>query len=99
MTTKSKEVVDVSREEAVKMIDDSAGRIVGVSFWKKDHTLRHLVGRKSVTKYLRGGVRTSSEKDFIILFDLQKMDYRNVNRSTVEEVHTKGRIYRVKRDN
>jgi hypothetical protein len=72
------------------MIDSSNGKIVSVVFIKKDGSQRNLVGRLGVTKALKGGVKQVDENKFITIFDMQKNDYRNINRDTIISIKMNG---------
>ena len=55
-----------------------------------------------VKKHLRGGERTTSKEDFMIVFDTIKKQYRNVNLKTLDWIRFNGKMYKVKlqyRDN
>lgn len=78
------EVKRINRWDIVGLIN--IGLIVTVKFIKKDGTERVLTGRKGVAKYTVGGKRTSSEEEYIILWEMNNKDgktgkevYRNVS--------------------
>jgi hypothetical protein len=68
------------------LILDSHGRIVTVRFIKKDGTVRQMVCRLGVTKHLKGGQSTLNPEQYITAFDMQKQDYRAINRATILSV-------------
>jgi hypothetical protein len=68
------------------LILDSHGRIVTVRFIKKDGAVRQMVCRLGVTKHLKGGQSTLNPEQYITAFDMQKQDYRAINRSTILSV-------------
>jgi hypothetical protein len=65
------------------LIDSSDGKIVSVDFIKKDGSMRTLVGRIGVTKYLRGGKKTTDDSKFVTIYDIQNHGYRSVNRDSI----------------
>ena len=73
-----------------KVIECSEGRFFTVEFIKKDGTTRTLNGRLGVEKYLKGGDCTLDREKFVIVYDIQKKDYRAVNRETILSVKIDG---------
>jgi ethanolamine utilization cobalamin adenosyltransferase len=70
------------------------GKIFTVQFIKKDGTERTLTGRLGVTKYLVGGENTVAHKpEYLTVFDMQKVGYRNVNLDTVMALRSNGVDY------
>jgi len=63
-----------------------SGRFVTVEFIKKDGSIGHVHGRTGVKKHTKGGVRTSSDTEYIMFYDIHK-GYRNVNRNTIISVN------------
>lgn len=59
------------------------GRIFTVTFTKKDGTIRVMNCRMGVTKYLKGGKRTTDPDKYLIVFDMQNNAYRAVNKETI----------------
>lgn len=78
-----------------QMIDNSRGRIFGVTFRKKDNTVRHLVGRMGVAKNLKGGSNNSDPAKYITVWDMQASAYRLVNRDTIIELNINRTKYQV----
>lgn len=66
-----------------QMIDKSRGRIFGVTFRKKDGTVRKMGARLGVAKNLKGGTNNSDPRQYITVWDMQKCQYRLVNRETI----------------
>lgn len=69
-----------------ELIQETNGKIFKVIFTKKDNTERELIGRLGVKKFLKGGKlkHDPSQLNHIVVFDIQKMDYRTVNLNTVQ---------------
>ena len=78
--------------EAVKAIK---GKIFSAEFVKKDGTLREMVCRTGVKKYLKGGELPFDpvEKGLLPVFDMQKQDYRMINLKTIRRIKLEGTIW------
>ena len=79
-----------SSETLAKMIENSNGKIFRVTFVKRDGSIRDLVGRTGVTKYLKGGKRTTDENKYLCVYDIQNHGYRSINRGNILAVRTEG---------
>ena len=79
-----------SSETLAKMIENSNGKIFRVTFVKRDGSIRDLVGRLGVTKYLKGGKRTTDENKYLCVYDIQNHGYRSVNRGNILAVRAEG---------
>ena len=66
------------------------GQFFSVTFTKKDGTLRKLNCRTGVTKYLKGGVRTTSPSDYLIVYSIKDKGYRNVSIKDIKEIISGG---------
>jgi hypothetical protein len=73
-----------------RLIDESHGKILSVTFTKLDGSVRTLTGRVGVKKYLKGGERTTSPHKYAILYDVQKKAYRNVAYDRIKSIRTEG---------
>ena len=70
------------------------GKILSVSFIKKNGEKRNLVGRLGVKKYLKGGISTTNHIDkYITIFDLSINNYRNINLETLTTVKGCGKEF------
>lgn len=69
-----------------EVIENSKGKILSVTFIKKDGTERTLHGRLGVTKHLKGGTSSVDHGRYILLYDLDNAGYRCVNRETITRV-------------
>lgn len=70
------------------------GRIFGVTFIKKDGTVRNMTARLGVRKDIKGvGLSFNpDERNLIVVFDMHKRAYRMVNLSTILSIrHEKKR--------
>lgn len=94
---KEREVVGLSRVNLRTFLDAREDKIVSVDFVKKDGVARTLTGRLGVKSYLKGGLNTveSYDRPYLTVFDLQICQYRTVNLSTVREVRSNGKTYRI----
>lgn len=77
-----------------EVIEQSNGKILTVTFIKKDGTERVLNGRLGVTSHLKGGVSTVDHQRYINIFDMQAGGYRNINRDTIKSVRVGGVEYK-----
>ena len=68
-----------------EQILETKGKIFGVTFIKKDGTVRNMTARLGVKKHLTGvGLSFNpEERNLIVVFDMQKKAYRMVNLSTI----------------
>ena len=83
----------VTRTELVELIKKSSGKILNVSFVKKDGSLRNLNGRTGVTTHLRGGKSCVDQDQYLSIYDLKAQGYRSVNKDTIEEVKFGGGVF------
>jgi hypothetical protein len=70
--------------------------IFGVTFLKKDGTIRDMTCRLGVTKYLKGGELGYDvvEKGLLSVYDMSSAGYRMINLDTVTELRSNGQVYR-----
>jgi len=71
----------MDREEITKMIQESHGKIFGVTFKKRTTgEIRNLNGRLKVRKYIsgKGLAFEPNEKNLIVCYDLKKKGYRMI---------------------
>lgn len=71
------------------------GNIFSVQFIKKDGTLRDMVCRLGVKKYLKGGELKFDAKSrgLLPVFDMQKQAYRMINTNTLVSAKINGEKY------
>jgi hypothetical protein len=72
------------------IIEQSNGRFVSCTFVKLDKTTRTITGRLGVKSYLKGGKKTVPDEKYITIFDVQKKQYRSINRETILSVKSQG---------
>jgi hypothetical protein len=72
------------------LIEQSNGKMVTVSFIKKDGSLRVLNGRLGVKKYLKGGKINTNTDEYINIYDVKNQGYRSINRSTIVALRMQG---------
>jgi hypothetical protein len=75
-----------------KVIEQSKGKFLTVTFVKKDGSIRTLNGRLGVKKDLVGGKSTVDHTKYINIYDVQAHGYRNVNKETIIEVKFGGEV-------
>lgn len=68
------------------------GKIFGVTFIKKDGTVRNMTARLGVRKDIKGvGLSFNpDERNLIVVFDMHKRAYRIVNLSTILSIRHEG---------
>jgi len=84
----------MNRATLNKLIQEAEGKILTIKFVKKDGSERNLNGRFGVTSKLRGGHSTLDSSQFLTIYDVQKKDYRAINKDKVLEIHMKGEVYK-----
>lgn len=72
------------------MIDNSAGKMLTVTFVKQDGTERVLNGRIGVTKYIKGSSLNKNPTEYITMYDVKNKGYRSVNRSSIVAIRCNG---------
>ena len=87
----------IDTKDVVKIINSSKGRFFSAIFIKKDGTLRTMNCRLGVKKYLKGGeLRFSpSKKGLVVVFDVDKKEYRMININTTQSLKVNGEEYYV----
>lgn len=91
------DTIQILRKDLLEIIDRTAkSNFIGFTFIKKDGSERKLNGRFGVTKYLKGGKVTLDPKKFYIIFDLQKKEYRSIDKSRILSVRLNGIHYIVR---
>ena len=75
----------MNTKEAISII--KSGRIFSAEFVKKDGSVRLMVGRTGVKKYLKPNAKPQAydprERGYIPVYDLLKKDYRLLNVQTI----------------
>ena len=95
-----------SQENIVRKIKNVRGKIFTVEFLKKDGTLRRMVCRKEVKKFLKGGTRHSTP-GLIVVCDMEaakriaetgskESPYRSFHISSIGSLTVDGVTYRPK---
>lgn len=89
--------MNITQDAAIKLIQQTNGRIFGVGFTKKDGSHRDMVCRFGVTSHLKGGEQSydPAEYDLVTVFDVQKKGYRMINKETITRVSVDGVEYNV----
>ena len=87
----------IGKFEVLEKIKAAKGGIFGVSFVKKDKTLRKMVCRLGVQKDLKGTGKKYDPalKGLLGVFDMQKEEYRTINLETLRSLKVNGRHYRI----
>jgi len=87
----------ITRDRAKIKIHDTNGKIFRAKFTKKDGTLREMVCRLGVKKYVKGVGRNFNPSDYELVgvFDMQKDAHRMINIKTLEALTINGTTYEV----
>lgn len=88
----------ISRQRADTFLRNEIGdRFFAVAFQKRDGTVRYMVCRKGVRKYLRGGELPYDPESRLLLsvFDVSKQEYRMVNIASLISFKVGGETYLV----
>jgi hypothetical protein len=67
---------------AIKLLNTN-GKIVTVTFTKKDGSILVMNCRLGVTKHLKGGVSTLDPTKYITVYDLQSQGYRAIAKDQI----------------
>ena len=72
-----------------------SGKFFSVDFIKKDGSFRRMICRFGVTSYQTTGKpsTTAHIEKYCTVFDLQKMQYRNINKETMKAINMAGKRY------
>ena len=87
----------INKREILNLLKDNKNLIFSVVFLKKNGELRPMTCKLGVKKHLKGGKLTYNpmERNNLIVFDMQKKDYRTVNLDTLMTINMKGEDYYV----
>ncbi len=72
------------------IVDQSAGKMVSVTFVKKDGSTRVLNGRLGVTKYLKNSKKVKQSAGIITIYDVKNCGYRSIMRDSILAVRSAG---------
>lgn len=90
------EILRLPRSSLISTIaTKTKSKIFSVTFIKKDGSIRRMVCRFGVTSKLKGGKTTLDEKKFFIVYDMEKHEYRAVNKETIISAKIRGINYEV----
>jgi len=92
-----KQGVLVTKAKAYELIKNSGGKIIHVTFTKKNGEVRKMACRTAVKKYLRGGSLSYNPalRMNIIVFDVAIKEYRTIKASSVIRIAMEGSVYTV----
>lgn len=80
-------------KELANIVATSNGKMVSVTFIKKDGSMRAMVCRLGVTKGLKGGESTLDSGQYLTVYDVQKQGYRAINKETIVSVKAQGQEF------
>ena len=85
-------MIKVNRTKAIELIKDTNGKIFSVGFYKKDRSFREMVARLGVYSKRKTTNRKSFahklDNSYVLVFDMQKREYRMVNLETLKYIKT-----------
>lgn len=79
-----------STKTLANLVRQSSGKMLTVTFLKKDGTERVLNGRLGVKKYLKGTGLNQMTTDSIVVYDVQNKGYRTINSDSILAVRLNG---------
>jgi len=79
----------MTKSIAKGIIENTKGKFFTVRFVKKDATVRTINCRLGVKKHTNGGANNVDQNDFVTVYSVSDKGYRNINLSTVQEIHFK----------
>ena len=88
----------IDKETAIKMIQDSKGKIFGVAFVKRTTgDIRNMSARLGVSKGVTGeGLKYDPEsKQLLTVYDMHKKQYRMLNTETLFQLNMQGQEYSI----
>ena len=87
----------INRRDTLNLLKDNENLIFSVVFLKKNGELRRMTCMLGVKKHLKGGTLSYNpgERNNLIVFDMQKEDYRTINLDTLMSISMKGVEYNV----
>tara|TARA_R100001443_G_scaffold114141_1_gene129683 strand:- start:57 stop:332 length:276 start_codon:yes stop_codon:yes gene_type:complete len=87
----------ITKSEALDLIGNNKDTIFSARFIKKDGTVRDMLARLGVKKYLKGGILKydAKEKGYAIVFDMHNQGYRTINSNTLQELKIGGKTFKV----
>jgi hypothetical protein len=87
----------ITREHAIDLIKSSNGMIFAISFAKNDGSIRNMVCRTGVSRYVKsvGMAYEPSEHDLVTVYDVQRLGYRMIRLNTMRQIKIGGREYSI----
>ena len=91
----------INRVDALAKILKSNGKIFSVSFFKKDGSVRDMVCRLNVKKYLTTGQASTTAKfnNYVTVWEVNQdseAKYRNINIDTLLDLNINKKSYKVR---
>jgi len=86
------------KEDAIKMMKNSRGKIFGVSFIKRTNgEIRTMSARRGVSKGVNGeGLKYDPEsKQLLTVYDMHKQGYRMINTNDILNLSINGNRYMI----
>ena len=88
---------NITKQDAVKLIQSQGNSFFSVKFVKKDKTVREMNCRLNVKKHLKGGELKYNpfERGLIPVFDAVSRGYRMINIETLLELNCNKESYKI----
>ena len=85
----------INRTKIDSFMRSLRGRAAGVTFIKKDGTIRTMNARLGVVKYLKGGRKTvgTFKDSYLTVWSFNDQAYRTVNLASVFKVNADGQTF------
>jgi hypothetical protein len=76
-------------------IERNPGKIIGITYMKKDGTIARMNGIFGVRRFLKGGTFKGDRRLYVVIWDVAKRDYRSVNRTGIMELRAGSQVYKI----
>ena len=77
------------------IVERNAGKIISITYMKKDGSVARMNGIYGVRRFLKGGTFKGDRSLYIVIWDVAKRDYRSVNRTGIMELRAGGQVYKI----
>jgi len=79
-----------TRATLKSIIRTANNKFVGLTFVKKDGSVRRLNGRMNIASKTGAAPTVAGLSEYLTIFDMQARNYRNVNMDTIQSIRTGG---------
>ncbi len=95
MKTKTPAQTCARLEVARALMKTTNGTMVGLTFRKKDGSVRRLNGRLGVNRYCRTRSDANDTAKMLTVYDVQNKGYRMVSLASLTEIRMRGTFYKL----